>query len=547
LVAQACERLARFVEGPLQADLLEEAGAVRLDCLQQHQQAEDAFRSALEADPTREIAFRRLHDLLAEREDAEGLEALVAARLALGGPKDRPDLLYERARLLRGFSDRPGALEVLDELLTSDPGHSGALALAAEVHVSLEQWEQAVDCLRRLSQSGIPDEQRRIAHLGAADFLDTRLDVKDEALAELRAVEALGLADAPTWLRIGMLEECLGHEGAAIDAYVRALDAEPTERTAAERLAELVTGPERESILRSYEDAIWDRIDAGELELTLLDDLRNAAGWRGDVKRTSAVAAVQAVLGSEGRPAPTPFDLATISVTCVLDHEADGVVEEVMRRAGHALPAARVRSKKLTSSDPVYGELERLTERFGARLGSVAATEESSQVTAGLERGGEVHWVVPQSMRNGLDPTRRFVAGRLAWAVPRGGGQLVDVSPDKAAGILAAILRACRRSVAEGEPVLPAVAVKLPRAVRKSVEEAVGRTVLEPMALVAASRRFQRGADRAGLIACGDIGAALTALSGGPPTIATLGTSERQIDLLRFWMGPESPLRGHDA
>jgi hypothetical protein len=177
----------------------------------------------------------------------------------------------------------------------------------------------------------------------------------------------------------------------------------------------------------------------------------------------------------------------------------------------------------------------------------VSATEESNRVMASLGRGGEIHWVVPQSTRNGLDPTRRFVAGRLAWAVPRGGGQLLDVSPDKAAGMLAAILRACRCSVAEGGPVLPAVAIKLPRAIRKSVEEAVGHTVLEPMALVAASRRLHRGADRAGLIACGDIGAALTALSGGPPTIAALATSERRIDLLRFWMGPDSPLRGHDA
>ena len=111
----------------------------------------ESFRGALDADPTREIAFRRLHDLLTAREDADGLEALISARLALGEAIQRPDLLYERARLLRGFSDRPGALEVLDELFGVEPEHAGALALAAEVHVSLEQWDEAVDCLRRLS------------------------------------------------------------------------------------------------------------------------------------------------------------------------------------------------------------------------------------------------------------------------------------------------------------------------------------------------------------------------------------------------------------
>ena len=193
LVAQACERLAPFVEGSLRADLLEEAGVVRLDCLEQYQQAEDLFRRALEDDPTRDIAFRRLHDLLAKQEDAEALEALVSDRLALGGPKDRLDLLYERARLLRGFSDRPGALEVLDELFTAEPEHAGALALAAEVHVSLERWAEAVDCLQRLSKASIPEEQRRVAHLGAADFLETHLaNETTQRSKSCGLIEALG-------------------------------------------------------------------------------------------------------------------------------------------------------------------------------------------------------------------------------------------------------------------------------------------------------------------------------------------------------------------
>jgi lipopolysaccharide biosynthesis regulator YciM len=547
LVAQACERLARFVEGPLEADLLEEAGAVRLDCLQQYQQAEDSFRSALEADPTREIAFRRLHDLLADREDAEGLDKLVATRLALGGPKDRPDLLYERARLLRGFSDRPGALEVLDELFTTEPNHSGALALAAEVHVSLEQWEQAVECLRRLSQSGIPDEQRRLAHLGAADFLETRLGAKDEALVELRAVEALGLADAQTWLRIGSLEEGFENQGAAIDAYRRALEADPTQATAARRLADLVTGPDREPILRRYERAIWERIDAGELDLPLLEDLRNAALWRGDVERASAVAAVQAVLAPDAPSGPIPPDLARASTATVCHQNSDTLVEEVMRRAGTALHAARSRGEKLRENDPVYAELERLTERFGARFGSVSTADEARSVAANPGREGELHWVVPRSARAGLDPTQRFVAGRLAWAVPRGGGPLVEESPEKAGGTLAAILRASRCRVADGGPVLPAVAVKLRRAVRKSVEEIAGNSLLEPAALVAAARRLHRSADRAGLLACSDIAAALRSLSPGPTSIAALQTSARHLDLLRFWIAADSPLWGEDA
>ena len=547
LVAQACERLALFVEGALKADLLEEAGAVRLDCLQQHQQAEDSFRGALEADPTRDVAFRRLHDLLAEREDAEGLEALVSARLALGGPKDRPELLYERARLLRGFSDRPGALEVLDELFSAEPDHSGALALAAEVHVSLEQWEQAVKCLRRLSRSGIPEEQRRVAHLGAADFLETRLGAKDEALVELRAVEALGLADHETWLRIGALEEGFGSGGAAIDAYTRALGAEPTEAKAAARLAELMDGADRESTLRNYERAIWKRIDEGELDATLLEALRQAAHWLGELERASAVAAAEAALQPGASPTQAATDLAHVSMASVWDRNADTLIEEVVQRAGPALYAPGVRAKKLGASDPVYGELERLGERFGARMGSVSASEGLPGVAAHVGRQGEVHWIVPGSARNGLDALGRFAAGRLAWATPRGAGPLLEDSSEKVAGTLASILRACRCSVAEGGPVLPAVAVKLRRATRKSVQEVVGDVAIEPSALLTAARTLHRSADRAGLLACGDIAAALTALSTGPASVTALRTSSRSLDLLRFWAAADSPLWGTDA
>lgn len=547
LVAQACERLALFVDGTLEADLLEEAGAVRLDCLQQHQQAEDAFRGALEADPTRQVAFRRLHDLLAAREDAAGLEELVSARLALGGPKDRPELLYERARLLRGFSDRPGALEVLDELFATEPEHSGALALAAEVHVSLEQWEQAVDCLRRLSQSGIPDEQRRVAHLGAADFLESRLGAKDEALAELRAVEALGLADPATWLRIAALEEGFDHTGAAIDAYRRALETDPIEATAAARLATLMEGEDRDLVLRDYERGIWTRIDEGELDATLLEGLRKAAHWRGHLERASAVATAEAALESGALSVESATDLSYVSMASVWERDADTPVDEVVRLAGPALPIPKVRARKLGAGEAVYTELEHLCERFGARFGSVSASEQSPGVVARAGRDGDVHWIVPQSARRGLDAVGRFTAGRLAWAVPRGGGTLLDDTPEKVAGTLAAVLRVCRCPVEEGNPVLPAVAVKIRRATRKSVQEAVGGVSFQPAQLLAAAKRLHRRADRAGLLACGDIAAAFVALSGGPTSISALRGSARHLDLLRFWVAADSPLWGARA
>jgi tetratricopeptide (TPR) repeat protein len=553
LVAQACERLAPFVEGSLKADLLEEAGVVRLDCLEQYQQAEDLFRLAIEEDPTRDIAFRRLHDLFAEQEDAEALEALVSDRLALGGPKDRLDLLYERARLLRGFSDRPGALEVLDELFTAEPEHAGALALAAEVHVSLEQWAEAVECLQRLSRASITEEQRRVAHLGAADFLERHLGQEDDALGELRAVEALGLADAQIWARIGVLETSFDNRGAAIDAYTRALEAEPTDAAAVASLVALLDEADKGPALAAYERAIWERIDRGDLDESLLEGLRNAATWRGHTKRAAAARAVQSALGlassaDEGAAA----DLGNISVAAVWDPETNTVLQQVVLRAGPALSTDRLRAKKAAPSDPIYGELERLSQHFGARVGSVGLSDDLAVVVARTSRDTGIDWVVPRSDRDGLDDVGRFVAGRLAWAAQHGAAGLLADSPQQVAGTLAAVLRAARCEVvsedpSRPDPALPAADVKLRRAVRKAVHEAVGDTKLAPSSLLVFARTLQRSADRAGLLASGDIVAGITTLLNGAVNLDTLRASARGLDLLRFWLDAESALWGTDV
>ena len=547
MVAQACERLAPFVEDSLRGDLLEEAGVVRMDCLQQYRQAEDLFRRALEEDPTRDLAFRRLRDLFVAHEDAEALEALVSERLALGGPKDRLDSLYERARLLRGFSDRPGALEVLDELFTAEPDHAGALALAAEVHVSLEQWAEAIDCLQRLSRSRIPDDQRRVAHLGAAGFLETQLGAKAEALEELRAVEALGLADAETWTRIAVLEIELGRPEAATDAYRRALEMEPASASAISGLVELVDAGEIDPAVARYEAAIWSQIEAGELDASLLEALRSAAGWRGHDARVAASLAVQRALGLAGPNGDPSVDLSRVPVAALRDPNADPVLQELVLRAGPSLDNDRLRSRKAAPSDPIVNELELLSQRFGARAGSVEISTELTTPVARRGRDGEIVWVVPERARGGLDATGRFLAGRLAWAAPHGGTQLLDGSPERAAGILQAVLRVSRCDVEAGDPPLPAAEVKLRRAVRKAVQQAVAGTKLQSSSLLDYARSLQRSADRAGLLASGAIGAGLAVSLNQELNLEALRMSSRGRDLLRFWLDADSPLWGSDG
>jgi hypothetical protein len=113
--------------------------------------------------------------------------------------------------------------------------------------------------------------------------------------------------------------------------------------------------------------------------------------------------------------------------------------------------------------------------------------------------------------------------------------------------MLAAVLRAARCEVALGEPALPAAEVKLRRTVRNAVREAVGDTKLGPASLLAFARSLHRSADRAGLLASGDIASGLATLLDGRSALDALRASARGLDLVRFWLENDSPLWGTDG
>jgi hypothetical protein len=75
----------------------------------------------------------------------------------------------------------------------------------------------------------------------------------------------------------------------------------------------------------------------------------------------------------------------------------------------------------------------------------------------------------------------------------------------------------------------------------------VGGAQLGPSALLTFARSLQRSADRAGLLASGDIAAGLGKLLNGRVTLDALKTSARGLDLVRFWLEDDSPLWGNDG
>ncbi len=357
------------------------------------------------------------------------------------------------------------------------------------------------------------------------------------------------MADASTFTRIGTLESSLGHDDRAVDAYQRALSLEPTHRTAIASLVELLEDAPRRTVIETYERAIWESIDRGELEASLLQGLGDAATWRSQPERVGAVNASLVALGlvaatddAQGsRPTCDHVPLGALG-----DGHADETLEHVVLRAGPSLVKGRLRSRqKAGPEDRVYGQLDLLCRRFGARLGTIALADAPIPIQARVGRHGEVDWLVSPESKFGLEGADLFHAGRLAWAAPRGASALVDDSTQDIAAKLAGILRAARCEVESDATTVARVEVKLPRSVRRTVHDFVSGTRITTTSLLQVARRLRQSADRAGFMASGDIGVALgEILPSRKANAEGLRTSERALDLLRFWLDAESPLWG---
>jgi tetratricopeptide (TPR) repeat protein len=348
-VVRACDLLAERAEGELRAQLLEEAAAVLMDEVDDVEGAEQRCRRALEVDRQRDIAYARLHDLLAERGDDAGLLDLVNARSEVfDDPEFLAPLLYEQARLFRGLGQVEEALASLDNLLLLEPEHIGGLALQVEIHVQRESFADAVDSLRALATAeSAPASQRRIARLGAAEFLEKKLDDAAGALAELKAIESeLGMADRVVFERMAALAEKTGrledaaraHSEAAArsndpsrksaafrrlgdlarrqgrledaaQAYRQAIDAQPDDVDSAEALAEIPVAGDAEERVQAVSAAL--RAGSFPVAAEHVGKIERVARLAGDWGLSSA--AQELLRAFEGAPtAPAQLDLARL-------------------------------------------------------------------------------------------------------------------------------------------------------------------------------------------------------------------------------------------
>ncbi|MEM9068545.1 MAG: hypothetical protein AAGE52_08570 [Myxococcota bacterium] len=603
LVVRVCDKLAEHVTGDFRNELLEEAGAVLMDHLDRPDLAEERLRQVVEADRSRPNAYHRLHDLVAERGDTEAIMALVQARIdAINDGDELERLFYEKARLHRSGGELDQALEAIENLLMLEEGHAGGLALAVEIYVSRSQWAEAVESLRAIARADVPAKQKRISHLGAADFLEKKLGDPVAALAELEEVEKLGMADAKVFERMariainadmhekaaqflleaagraegarrselakhaGRLQvERLGERDAAIVSYRDALTHTPTDIEAGNAIAELLSGEARVVHSRSFEAAVRSDM-AGEVQPDHLRALRRVAVWREDALFEqlilSALVAVGEATPEESAamqpPAPVGLSATPLSANELASLRAEGddgplaafaeLAHDTLCVAaglepGH-LGVGRGDALSARRPHPVRDELAGRIRLFGLELGDVYQGGNDAGRVQSMPGKRAPTWVVGSGVQSPLDGLRCFLVGEQAMASLTHTTPLVRRDPDDAATLLHAVAAAVDAPLggSQDRPGLVdwthRVMKAMPRKTKRLIPTAVA-TIPSADALTTYCAAARQTAMRAGLLLAGDLQLVLTALlNGGAPTLPVVLAHPDARALLNFWLSP---------
>ncbi|MCB9635658.1 MAG: hypothetical protein H6721_26360 [Sandaracinus sp.] len=538
LVVESCDALANVLDGAFRHEMREEAAAALMDHLGRPGEAKAKLQEVVLADPARPNAYHRMHDLLADAGDTEALLGLVRARIdAIDDSQQLERLIYEQARLHRSLGQLDESLLAIDDLLLLDEQHVGAIALAIEIRVQREEWREAVEALQRLAHSDVPLKQKRIAHLGAADFLENKLDDPNGALAELAAIDALGLADAALHERRAEVASRAGQIPVAADALLRAaelsqgaerlqrvklaarlltrggedvpsailawrqaLDLAPTELEAGQALFELLdSSAARVGHSQSFERSVRQRMEHEGVDADGLRRLLAAARWREDSLLQDAVLHVLVGLGladdeerAAGEEITSVFARTTMgalqeSQLALLRAPADGgvelelaklVQEDLLETVGLDLGQLGVGRQDQVSSkrpSPLRDEITRHARLFGLDLEDLYVGGNDAGRLLALPGRKGVIWVAGSGLTPPLDPLRRFFAGQQSYAVQRGIAPLLRRPPEDGAVVLAAVCAACEVPLpsAMGKSVVPELAQRLARSLPRKTRKAV--------------------------------------------------------------------------
>lgn len=600
-VVRACDELSKYLDGEALHALQEEAAAAELDYLGRADEAFARLQTIFEDAPERSITYHRLHDLLAAREDADGLLAVVKRRIdATDEGLER--LFYELARLHRARGELDEAIEAIENLVMLDEQHVGGIALAVEIHVSREAWQPAVDGLRLIAKADVPASQKRISRLGAADFLEHKLDDPAGALAELRAVDALGFGNVELHLRMASLAERAGDAKAAAEshlfaaqgtdgrtraaharrggelfreageaerareAYELALSADPADLIAGAALAELSNDPAAlQRISATMERSVRDLLASEGLSAERLRSLRDVAAWREDrVFEQTVLMALHAtgMASTEERKAATEEtsimnrgDVATLDaarLAQLVDVDLSGPTAEFARLLDPVLcelleltpGGLGVGRREQVSSHPVLGELTVLGALFDVgETDAFAGGRDASHVrlVPGKKRPA---WVIGSQIGTPVHPVHRYLAAQQAAACKLGVTGLVEGTPKASATMLFAAAAASDAPLATGldRPGLVdwtrRLQKALPRRTRKALAPLAARIPDGGAGLEAFCAALRRATMRAGVLVAGDLAAVVEAMLDEPPNLGAVKATPEVRGLVEFWITP---------
>lgn len=174
------------------------------------------LRALLELEPGDRSASARaiaLATQLGKVEDAESLLALAQA--SASSPRERADLLVQRAALLASALGRPDdAIAALRNAIAEDGRHLAARRALREIHIAAKRWRPALDSLFVEARIAPPDERRALLEQGfalAREHLST-----DAALPWLERMRSEDPNDAATLARIADVHRQAGRPEALL-------------------------------------------------------------------------------------------------------------------------------------------------------------------------------------------------------------------------------------------------------------------------------------------------------------------------------------------
>ncbi|MBI5066673.1 MAG: tetratricopeptide repeat protein [Deltaproteobacteria bacterium] len=420
---------------------------------------------------------------------ADALRRLVSTQ-ALSGDEQVPRLLELAEVRAEGFDDAPAAAELCERALDLAPGHAPALDLLVRVREKAEDVPGLVTALIRAGREGKDGARRGSARMRAARLLAERLGDPVQAAELLRQAIAEEPGSIPAREQLAELL-AQGEPERAAEEQRLILDLDPARVETWHSLYRLFQRS------RAHDRAF---VAASVLRFLQAADAGEAAFLAETTPQAPRLSA-QTVGPDEWEALRHPLDRGPLSELMALAGE----------HLGRLLPAP-AEAPRLKGSHPVRRQLEELARNLDVRDFTLLEGGEGAALALDPTPADQAR-VGGEFQRRHGPAEQRFLLARVAARLRARNGLADHLGPGRLGEFLAATVRQVAGNWSAtgdpGEGLVKQVAKVLPRRTRRAVEELAGRLAPLEVDLIAWYASMSGTADRAGLLLCGDVTAAL--------------------------------------